>query len=89
MTDTIYANLESFEGTVNGTVTEVFENHTRKLIVTNDSAVNDLQFYPKSIVDSSYITLKATETMTFDRFRTKTFSIVTTDSTPYRVWGIG
>ena len=36
-TETIYSNVESFEGTVNGTVTETLGLYSRKIVVTNDS----------------------------------------------------
>jgi hypothetical protein len=88
-TETIYSNVESFEGTVNGTVTETLGLYSRKIVVTNDSGSSDLKFYPKSVVVNTYITLKPTETITLDRFRSPTFSIVTTASVPYRVWVFG
>lgn len=89
MTDsTIYSNLESFEGTVNGTVTETLENYSRKIVVTNDSGSSDLKFYPKSTVVNSFITLKPTESITLDRFRSPVFS-VQGSGVAYRVWVFG
>jgi hypothetical protein len=61
--DVIYSNLESFEGTVSGTVTLSLTLYSRKLIITNDSGSADLQFYPKTTANANYMTLKPTETI--------------------------
>jgi hypothetical protein len=87
MESVIYSNLQSFEGTVTGTVTETLTDflYSRRVQVTNDSGSSDLLFYPKGVSNGTYVTLKPTETLTLDRFRSPTFSVSGT-GVPYRVW---
>lgn len=88
MTDSIYANSFSQEDTAT-TIETVIELPwpSRRIIITNDGS-NDLRFFFKNTDD--YITLKGTETMSIDRFRTETVKVQTvTGSVPYRLWVFG
>jgi len=61
---TSYANLEVYEGTVSGSTTITFILVPRRMIITNDSSSNSLQF--RFDDTRSFATLKPTETITLD-----------------------
>lgn len=88
MESVIYSNVESYEGTATTSVSQTLELYSRKLIVTNDSGSVNLSFYPKGSAAGTKITLKPTETITLDRFRTKEITVSSTNS-PYRIWVFG
>lgn len=80
-----YANLDVFEGTINGSSTITFNRKPRKIVITNDSGSTDLGF--KFNESESFATLKPTETVTLD-FAHKTM-ILSGLGVDYRIWGIG
>lgn len=88
MESVIYSNVESYEGTATTSVSRTLELYSRKLIVTNDSGATDLLFYPKGSIEGTKITLKPTETITLDRFRTKEITVSSTNA-DYRIWVFG
>jgi len=81
----VHANLESLEGTVDGEKTLTLTRRSRKLVITNDHATNDLQF--KFNVSETYGTLKGTESLSLD-FWTRTI-IINGTNVPYRIWIFG
>ena len=85
---TIYSNLESFESTVTSTNTHTLSIYSRKIVIVNDSNTKELVFYPQGIDSGNSMTLKPTETITLDRFRSLTIS-VTGSNVPYRIWVFG
>jgi hypothetical protein len=82
MASTSYANLEVFEGNVNGEVTLTFDIRPRRLIITNDSGANNLKFNFKDSRD--FATLKPTETITLDVAQRH---MILSGNAAYRVWG--
>lgn len=84
----IYSNIEAFEGTVNGTKTFDLTLYSRKIIIQNDSGSSDLKFYPQGIDSGNSITLRPTESLTLNRFRSNAIT-VEGNNIPYRVWVIG
>jgi len=84
---TTYVNLDVFEGSASGSSTVTLNRRSRKLVITNDSASNDLQF--KFVSSASYATLKPTETISME-FITRTILLnVVSGSAPYRIWSYG
>ncbi len=81
----VYANLESLEGTVNGEITLNLVRKSRKLIITNDHATQDLGF--KFNESEAFGTLKGTESLSL-YFWTKTI-ILSGTNVPYRIWIFG
>lgn len=88
MESVIYSNVESYEGTATTSVSQTLSLYSRKLVVTNDSGSNNLSFYPKGSLAGTKITLKPTETITLDRFRTNVVTVSSTNA-EYRVWVFG
>lgn len=81
----VYANLESLEGTVSGEKTLNLTRKSRKLVITNDHATKDLLY--KFNVSETYATLKGTESLSL-HFWTRTI-ILNGNDVPYRVWIFG
>lgn len=82
----VHANLESLEGTSDGTVqTLSFTRKSRKLVIINDHASNDLSFKFNS--SETFATLKATEVITL--YFTGNQVIIQGTSVPYRIWIYG
>lgn len=80
-----YANLDVHEGTLTGNKTITFSHKPRRIIITNDSASNNLEF--KFNDSESYATLKPTETITLDIAHK--IVLLQGSSVSYRIWGIG
>lgn len=81
----VLANFEALEGTVSGEMTLTFNLRSRKLVITNDHATNDLQF--KFNASREYATLKGTESLSLYFWARKI--IINGDNVPYRVWVFG
>jgi len=82
---TTHANLEPFEATVTTETTLTFARKSRRIVITNDHASNDLSYKFKASQD--FATLKSTETLTLD-FIARTI-IIDGTSVPYRIWVLG
>jgi len=78
-------NLSTHEGTCTTTATVTFAWPIRQVVITNDSATQDLSF--KFNTGETFATLKPTETVSM-RMGTRTVFLAGT-SVPYRVWGTG
>ena len=84
----IYGNSSPSEGSTSGTVTITFPWRALRIIITNDSAIRDLEFKFNS--SESYATLKPTETISLDlHARTVLLNSPSSGSVAYRVWGYG
>ena len=83
---TSYANLDSQEGSVNGTKTITFNWKPRKIIITNDSSSVDLGFQFNTV--HTVATLKPTETISLE-MASKTIVLTSSSAVSYRIWGIG
>lgn len=82
----VHANLESLEGTSDGTVeTLTLKRKSRKLVIINDHASNALSYKFNSSED--FATLKATEVLTI--YFTTNQVIIQGTSCPYRIWIYG
>ena len=87
MTATVYANSFAKEDTVDGTVTVTFPWKSRRIIVTNDSGIDNLGVNPRT--GSSIVhTLGPGETLALD-FRSLGVTLTSTDAVAYRVWAFG
>lgn len=82
----IYANLKSFEGSLNGTETITFPWPSRIIEVINDSSSEDLEIKFKD--SSSFTTLKPTEVLTIT-IRVTMVIINSNNSINYRIRVIG
>jgi hypothetical protein len=80
------ANLEPYEDTLNGEVTITFTLRAKKLIITNDSASNNLQYKFKNSED--FATLAPTETESFTDISLTQLTLLGTN-VPYRIRAIG
>jgi len=80
----VYANLDSHEGSVSGTATVTLLRNSGKLVVTNDSATQNLQF--KFNASETYATLKPTETLSV---QVHTKEVLLSGSGSYRIWSFG
>lgn len=78
-----YANFESYEGSVNGTTTVDLARKSRHIIITNDSASQNLQFKFNS--SETLGTLKPTESLVLE-IRTKEVYLSSGASVDYRIW---
>lgn len=78
-------NFKAFEGTISSETTLTFPWKPRKVIITNDSASNELSFKLNS--SESYGTLNPTETLALET-HSKTL-IINGTSVAYRIWGFG
>ena len=85
MSHGVYANLESLEGVVSGSVTLDLKRKSRKLVITNDHATKELLY--KFNESENMATLKGTESLSLF-FTTKTI-ILCGDNIDYRVWVFG
>lgn len=83
--DSVHANLEVFEDTVATPTTLTLTRRSRKIVILNDHASNDLQY--KFNASEDYATLQGTESLSL-YFRTNTIFINGT-SVPYRIWIFG
>ena len=82
--DLVLANFEPLEGTVSGTTTLTLTRRSRKIIITNDHATNDLGYKFNS--SESYGTLRGTESISL-YFSAST--IYLSGNGTYRVWVYG
>jgi len=81
----VHANFESLEGTVVGSpITLPLVRRSRKIVITNDHATNDLSY--KFNDSETYGTLKGTESLSMD-FRTS--QVLLNGNGPYRIWVYG
>jgi hypothetical protein len=83
--DSVYANMESLEGTVTTPTTLTLTRRSRHIVITNDHATNALSFKFNS--SETYATVKAGESLSL-YFRASTILINGT-SVPYRIWIFG
>ena len=80
----VLANFEALEGTVSSETTLTFIRKSRKLVITNDHASNDLSYKFNSSETAG--TLKATESLSL-YFTTN--QVILNGNGPYRVWVYG
>jgi hypothetical protein len=82
----VHANLESLEGTSDGTVqTLTLKRKSRKLVIINDHASSPLSY--KFNDSEDFATLKGTEVLTI--YFTTNQIIIQGTSCPYRIWIYG
>jgi len=79
------ANLQSLEGTVSTETTLTLNRKSRKIIITNDHASNDLSF--KFNGSETFGTLKGTETISLEFI--SPIIIINGTNVPYRIWVFG
>jgi len=83
----IYSNIHSIEGVaIPSSVFIDLPWYSRRLVITNDGT-SDLTVHLKRN-NVATMTLKASETMTVDRFRTKVLKFIG-NSVNYRCWVFG
>ncbi len=82
---TTYANLEPFEATVTTETTLTFARKSRRIVIANDHASNDLSYKFKA--SQTFATLKGSETLSIE-FIARTV-IIDGTSVPYRIWVFG
>ena len=80
----VLRNLRPFEGTVSGTAQLTFDIPVKRITISNDSSLNDLQFKFNST--ETYATLKPTETFSAEA---TVRDVYLSGSGDYRVWGLG
>jgi hypothetical protein len=80
-----YSNIEPFEGTVSTETTLSLARKSRRVIINNDHATNDLSYKFKD--SQTFATLKGSESLAID-FIAKTI-IIDGTSVPYRIWVFG
>lgn len=80
-----YSNFERFEGNLTGDLTLTFNNRPRRIVLTNDSASNNMKF--KFNDTENFGTLLPTETITLDLIVKNVY--VQGTNIDYRIWGIG
>ena len=85
MACTMYANLEVYEDNTSSLTDITFKLKPRKVIITNDSTTDNLQFRFNTAF--GYATLHPTETITLEITSRNLFLIGT--NVDYRIWGIG
>ena len=78
----VYANFESFEGTVSTETTLDLARKSRRMVLTNDDAVNDLSYKFNST--ETFGTIKAGESLSLS-FTAKRI-IIDGSSVAYRIW---
>lgn len=82
----VYANLESLEGITDGTTqTLTLTRKSRKIVITNDHASNDLSF--KFNASETFGTLGGTESLSL--YFTTNQIIISGTTVPYRIWIFG
>ena len=79
-----YANLDSFEGTVSGSETITFTRRPRKIIVHNDSLLNELKF--RFNESHNWATLAPSESTSMHITISRVFL---SGNAKYRIWGVG
>lgn len=82
MSSQVIANVYSSEGSVAGSATVTFPWRPRKVVITNDSSINDLTV----TIKGQALTLKPTETLTA---QIALSSVGLAGTAAYRVWGFG
>jgi hypothetical protein len=81
----VHANFEALEGTVTTSTTLTLTRKSRRIVITNDHATNDLKYkFNASETDG---TIKGTETLSLD-FTTNQI-IIDGNTVPYRIWVYG
>jgi hypothetical protein len=85
VTSDVLANFEALEGTVSSPTTLTLARRSRKMVITNDHATEDLSY--KFNASETSGTIKATESLAL-YFRTNTI-IIDGTSVPYRIWVYG
>jgi len=85
MSDAVHANFESYEGTVTTPTTVSFDRKSRKIVILNDSASNDLTYKFKT--SQTVGTLKPTESLSV--YVRANQVILDSTSAAYRVWVFG
>ena len=80
-----HANFEALEGTVTTETTLTFNRRSRRIVITNDHASNDLLY--KFNDSETFGTLKGTETLSI-YFSAKQI-IIDGTNVPYRIWVYG
>lgn len=80
----VLANFEALEGTVSTETTLTFTRKSRKMVITNDHATNDMSY--KFNASETAGTLKGTESLTL-HFTTD--QVILNGNGPYRVWVYG
>lgn len=83
--DSVLANLEAIEATLNGAVTHTLKRKSRKLVITNDSPTAELNY--KFNESEDYASLKGTESLSMYFTTNKIY--LTGNNVPYRVWVFG
>lgn len=82
----VYANLEAFEDTLNGSLTITLARKSRNVKITNDSATVTLKFKFKST--ESFASVLPTESVDLEMWIQDIF-LQTSSSAPYRIWAFG
>ena len=80
----VHANFEALEGTVTTPTTLTLARKSRRMVITNDHATNDLKY--KFNASETYGTLKGTESLSV-YFTTNTIFIDGNGN--YRIWVYG
>lgn len=83
--DLVLANFEPFEGTVTTATTLAFARKSRKIVIVNDHATEQMTFKFNS--SETVGTLEGTETLTL--YFTANQIIIDGSSVPYRIWVFG
>ena len=84
MSHGVHANFEAFEGTVTTETTLTFNRKSRKIVITNDHATDDMSYKFNS--SETYGTLHGTESLSL-YFTTN--QIIIDGNCPYRIWVYG
>lgn len=87
MTAAVYANSFVQEGNVDGTITVTFPWKSRKIIVTNDSGIDNLSVSPRAGSGVNH-TLGPGESLTLD-FRANAVTLTSVELLSFRVWAFG
>lgn len=82
MSSMVIANVYSAEGTVAGSSVITFPWRPRKVVVTNDSVINNITV----TIKGQALTLKPTETLTA---KLTLSDLTLAGNADYRVWGFG
>jgi len=85
-----YANLKSFEGQLIGSHVELdFPWRAKELVIINDEDSGDLKFRFDASAEDNWATLKAGETVRFERLMCKRLHLSAVTMVNYRIWGVG
>lgn len=82
----VYANLEPFESSVNGSKTIALTRKSGQIVITNDSSSVKLKF--RFHENDNFATLLPTETLSM-YIRIKNIYLSSTGSVNYRIWVYG